>query len=310
MSEQSLTSMNVLVTGAAGFLGSHTTARLLELGATVHATSRQRRASQHPRLRWWQTDGSDPLELEKLLAATKPDVIYHFAGQVSAAPGVDHVLPTFSSLLGSTVHLLAAALEHNCQRIILTGSLTEPQSATAAPTSPYAAAKWASSSYARMFHALYGAPTVIVRPFMTYGPGQQREKLVPHTIDSLLAGKSPRLASGNWAADWIYVDDVIDGFLAAATRPGIDGHTFDLGVGELHSTRAVVEEIARQIDPNVELLFGALPDRPGEPARSADLAAARERLGWRPRTSLADGLARTIAWHRENVTPEKERQAS
>jgi nucleoside-diphosphate-sugar epimerase len=290
----------VLVTGASGFLGSHLCTRLLADGAHVHATSRTARTSEHARLRWWQRDLSDPGSARALLGEIRPDVVFHLAGQVSAAPDLALVRPAFASLLGSTVSLLAAATELGCRRLVVTGSLTEPESAEVAPSSPYAAAKWASSAYARMFHALYETPVVIVRPFMTYGPRQDPGKLIPHVIRSLLEGTPPKLASGRWLADWVYVDDVIDGFALAATRPAIDGRTFDLGSGVLRSTRDVVEKIASRIPSRAEPQFGALPDRPAERVRKADLGTAKAALGWEPRTALEAGLDRTIAWYRDH----------
>ena len=87
------------------------------------------------------------------------------------------------------------------------------------PHSPYAAAKWAASGYGRMFHELYGAPVVILRPFMTYGPGQAPSKLIPAVTLSLLRGERPKLSSGKARADWVYIGDVIEGFIAAAPHP-------------------------------------------------------------------------------------------
>src|SRR5262245_17053499 len=163
------------------------------------------------------------------------------------------------------------------------------------PSSPYAAAKWASSAYARMFHSLYAVPAVIVRPFMTYGPDQAPTKLIPSVIRSLLAGEPPKLSSGRFRADWIYVSDVIDGFIAAVTTPGVEGQTFDLGTGSLHSVRSVVEKLAAIIGNSVEPQFAALPDRPHEREWVANAQAAA-RLGWRPTTSLEEGLSLTVNW--------------
>jgi nucleoside-diphosphate-sugar epimerase len=201
--------------------------------------------------------------------------------------------------LGSTLNVLVAATTNGCQRIITTGSLTEPLPGDREPipTSPYAAAKWSSTACARMFHALYQTPVVVVRPFMTYGPGQHESKVVPYVINSLLNGEAPSLASGGWSADWVFVDDVIDGFILAATRPGIDGHVIDLGSGELTSIGDVVKSIVERIDPPVEPQFGVLPDRPGEQRRVADTEFACETLGWSANTSLDDGLAATVRWH-------------
>jgi nucleoside-diphosphate-sugar epimerase len=300
MSADSLAGSVALVTGASGFLGANLCRRLVDAGAEVHATSRAARTSDHARLRWWQSDLASDGTARSLLREIRPDLIFHLAGQVSAAPDASLVLPAFHSLLGSTLNLLAAADELGSGRVVLTGSLTEPRSSgdEVVPSSPYAAAKWAGTAYARMFHALYGTPAVIVRPFMAYGPGQGPEKLVPHVILSLLRGVSPKLASGRWSADWIYVDDVIDGFVLAARRAGIDGKTIDLGSGALTSTRELVEKLVARIDPRAEPQFGALPDRPAEEVRIADVAFAKAALGWEPRTSLDRGLEQTIAWYR------------
>jgi nucleoside-diphosphate-sugar epimerase len=88
-----------------------------------------------------------------------------------------------------------------------------------------------------MFYKLYGLPVVMVRPFMTYGPGQDEHKLIPYVILSLLKGEAPRLSSGEQQFDWIYVDDVTDGFVAAAQADNTESHTVDLGSGRLVSVR-------------------------------------------------------------------------
>jgi len=297
----SLRSARALVTGAAGFLGSHLCRRLLAEGAEVHATSRSARESA-PHLRWWQSDLAREGSASALLREIRPDFVFHLSGQVSAAPSAALVLPAFESLVGSTVNLLAACAEIGCRRLVVTGSLTEPRSelGDTVPSSPYAAAKWASSAYARMFHKLYGTPVVILRPFMAYGPNQHPDKLVPHVILSLLRGSAPDLASGRWSADWIYVDDVIDGFVLATARPGIDGMDLDLGSGVLTSIRNLVGKLVEKIDPAARPCFGAVPDRPGEQVRSADVDAAKTHLGFVARTSLDEGLDRTIAWYRED----------
>jgi UDP-glucose 4-epimerase len=237
--------------------------------------------------------------VHELLADIRPDVVFHLAGQVTAAPDLRLILPTFHSLLTSTVNILSAAAAVRCQRLILTGSLTEPKPdrLDPVPSSPYAAAKWMAAAYGRMFHKLYGAPVVVLRPFMAYGPKQNREKVIPHMIQSLLRGDSPRLSSGQWEGDWIYVDDVIDGFLLAASREGIDGCTIDLGTGSLTSIREIAWKLVGLINPHAEPLFGAIVDRPDEQVRPADISLARGRLGWKPKTALDEGLAKTVQWH-------------
>ena len=304
MSNTFWSQQRVLVTGGSGFLGSHLCRPLVDCGAEVHATSRVERAQCDSEPRWRQADLADIGVARRLVSEIRPDIVYHLAGSVTAVPGKEFVLPTFHSLLTSTVNLLAAVTEIGCRRLILCGSFMEPDASQGlvTPASPYAAAKWAASGYGRMFQALYGTPTVILRTYMTYGPGQDRKKLIPATIGSLLKGVPPQLASGLWQADWIYVDDVLEGFLAAAHTPGLEGRTLELGSGTCVSVRTIVEELVAIMQPSVQPVFGALPDRPLEPVRVASTIESEQRLGWRPSTSLNAGLRRTVEWYsaREN----------
>jgi nucleoside-diphosphate-sugar epimerase len=151
-----------------------------------------------------------------------------------------------------------------------------------------------------MFHALYGLDVVILRVFMVYGPGQNDlQKLIPYAIQRLLRGESPKLSSGQREVDWIYVDDVVEGFLAAARANGVAGQTVDIGSGTLESIRAVVERLGRQINPTIPLHFGALTDRPLEQVRVADTKRSQAMIRWRPTVSLDDGLTRTVDFYRQ-----------
>jgi UDP-glucose 4-epimerase len=307
MSDPRFFGSKILITGASGFLGANLRNRLLQCGAEVHATSRFQRISDHARLRWWQCDLSDIGAVHEILGKIRPEVIYHLSGQVTAAPDLSLVFPTFHSLLQSTVNVLTVVTEMGCRRLVITGSLTEPEPGhiDAPPSSPYAAAKWACNVYGRMFHKLYGTPVVILRPFMTYGPGQNTTKIIPYVILSLLQGKAPELSSGQWQVDWVYVDDMIDGFLAAAFQSGIVGCTIDLGSGTLLSVHEVVNMLTNIIDPNIKPLFGVNRDRPFEYVRCADTNYAQEKLHWKPTTSFEQGILKTFMWYKKqpNVTP-------
>ena len=237
-----------------------------------------------------------------LLNHIQPHTIFHLSGHVTAAPDLDLVLPTFHSLLASTVNLLTVAMEIRCRRLVLAGSLTEPigDHTEVTPGSPYAAAKWAGNTYARMFHQLYDTPVVIVRPFMTYGPGQNVRKVVPYVTRCLIGGDPPKISSGEWKADWVYVDDVIDGFIASACTPFAEGCTIDLGTGSLVSLRAVVTKIEGLIGASVEPIFGALSERPLEQTRAANVSYAYEKIKWKASTSLIEGLEQTVNWYRDH----------
>jgi UDP-glucose 4-epimerase len=294
----------VLITGASGFIGSHLCRRLGKGDIELHAISRVRRCAEEGKLQWWQGDLSDSATARDLLNAIKPEVIFHLASHVMGARNLDNVMPTFRSNLLSTVNILTVASEVGCRRIVLTNSLEEPDPGdpTSIPSSPYAAAKWASSGYARMFHALYQLPVVILRLFMVYGPAQQDlGKLIPYVTLCLLRGEAPRLTSGQRDVDWIYVDDVVDGIIAAAQAKGIEGKTIDIGSGELVSIRNVVEDLVRLTNPAIQPVFGALAERPHEQVRKANVATALAQIGWKPKTSLSEGLENTVNWFRQEA---------
>jgi UDP-glucose 4-epimerase len=294
----------VLVTGASGFLGSHLCQRLLQRGVEVHAVSRTREGAPSENPRWWKVDLEDYAATKNLFESVKPHVVFHLSGFATGDPDIRHVLPTFRSQLLATVHLLTVSAEMGCRRIILTGSLTEPQvgQVDSAPSSAYAASKWASNAFGRMFHRLYQTPVVIVRVFMTYGPNQNPKKVIPYSIRSLMRGEQPKLTSGKWPVDWIYVDDVIDGFIAAAEVLGIEGVTLDLGTGQLVSVEAMIRQIVEIMGVSIEPQFGALSSRVCEEVRAADLELTRRVLGWQPKISLYDGLKRTVEWHRSAIS--------
>lgn len=297
-----LASRRVFVTGAAGFIGSHLCRALLDGGAEVHGISRKVQLDSGGGMQWWQGDLADASIVRDLLAAIKPDIVFHLASHVAGSRDLRLIRPTFESNLLSTVNLLMVGSELGCHRIILTGSLEEAESNgnEMVPCSPYAAAKAASSSYARMFHALYQTPVVIARLFMVYGPGQQDvSKLIPYVTQSLLNKQPPRLSSGQRQIDWIYVQDVVDGLIAAAQAPNIEGHTIDLGSGTLVSIQTIVQQLADRIDPRVELLWGALPERQMEQTRVANIKKTYDSTGWKPQISLTAGLECTVDWYRQ-----------
>jgi UDP-glucose 4-epimerase len=292
----------ILVTGATGFLGSHLCRRLIEEGAQVHAVSRSCQR-QDADLCWWQGDMTDIAAVRNLFDRVKPNVVFHLSGLATADPDRELVLPTLQSLLVSAVNILLAAAENGCRRTLLAASLTEPQmnNGEITPGSPYAAAKWASGAYARMFHKLYDVPVVMVRPYMTYGPGQDPRKLIPYVILSLLREQAPKLSSGDQQIDWIYIDDVVDGFVLAAQAPNIEGQTIDLGSGVLVPIRAAVAQVVTLMEAKVKPLFGARVNRPFERPRRANTEDASQKLGWKPDTSLEAGLRNTIEWYRTKL---------
>jgi UDP-glucose 4-epimerase len=289
----------VLITGASGFIGLHLAKRLLKMGAIVHGTSRSHRDSEEENMIWWKASFEDYATAEMLMEEIKPQIIFHLAGTVTASNDIEYVMPTLHSLLTSSVNLLTLAEKQGCERIVLTGSCTEPLDGHPYPNSPYAAAKWATNAYGHLFQRIYKTPVVIVRPFMGYGQTQPAGKLLPSVIQSLLRGESPKLTNGRWVTDWVYIDDTVDGMLAASVAPDVEGKTIDLGTGVLTSVREVIEKVVEIVQPVGKPLFGALPDRHEEHTRIADTKYAFEKIGWKAKISLEEGLRKSVDYYQK-----------
>lgn len=296
----------VLVTGATGFLGWHLCTLLVDLGAEVVGVSRSASRTKLP-----PGVQADAINLNlvddaiALVERTRPDYIFHLAGLVTADRSPDLVLPMLFGNLVGTVHVLHAALKVACKRVVQLGSSEEIGSVDGeswiVPTSPYAAAKAAGSSYGRMFNRLYGLPVVIARPFLVYGPRQAGSKLIPYTILSLLRGETPLLTSGGQVRDAIFVTDLVRGILYSALSDAAVGQTLDLGSGVSHSVREIVQVIVELMGSKISPQFDKVPQRSEEQRHVADIARTREIIAWEPRWQLKDGLRETIAWYRREA---------
>jgi UDP-glucose 4-epimerase len=296
-----LAGSRVLVTGASGLIGSH----LLDvLGPEpeVVATSRATREDSGG-VRWMARDLTRPGVISELIESVQPHVVVHLAGAVRGDRTLDAVAPTLQTNLVATIELLEAATRCGCRRVVLSGSLFEEPATggpQAVPPSPYGASRWASSSYGRMFHALFGTPVVILRPSYAYGPGQEKTKLIPYVTTALLAGESPELSTGARPIDWVYAGDVARAYAAAATADGIEGRTLDIGSGVEASVIEVVQAIVEAVGPTSgRPQFGRVPVRPREQHVQPDVEATAAALGWRATTNLEAGLRRTVEWFRE-----------
>ncbi len=289
----------VLVTGATGFIGAHLCRKLKALGAMVYAVSRQ--SVDDTQYTWCQADLSVATQVERLFDHAKPDFVFHLASLVKGQRDEALVLPMCEANLLSTIHVLSSASKKEGCRVILTGSLEEPEGdiARAVPSSPYAAAKGAASAYARMYRELYGLSVVTARLFMVYGPDQKDDKkLIPYVVSSLLNGERPSLMSGKREVDWVYVADVVEGYIALAAHKHIADYDVDLGSGETHTVQYVVEALSDILEAKEPPAFGSVPDRPMERIRVANVARTKELIGWQPQYALHRGLRETVEWYR------------
>jgi nucleoside-diphosphate-sugar epimerase len=299
MTAPSLQGRRALVTGASGFIGTHLLDRLRTYDVEIHAVSRHV-ASSEAHITWHQLDLFDAEAVTHVVRQVRPDVVFHLAGDSRAARGIELVAPTFRTNVASTVNLLTALAARGASRVVVAGSLEEPDPG-APPSSPYAASKLAVRSYAELFRTVIGLPVVVLRIFMVYGPRQQDlRKLVPYVILSLLRGEAPRLTSGQREIDWIYVGDVADALIAAAVAEDAAQASVDVGSGTTCTIHSLVDRLVELIDPAILPSFGAIEDRLMEQIRAADVEAAARAIGWRPQVGLDEGLERTVCWYRDH----------
>lgn len=297
------------MTGAAGFLGSHLVPRLIETGAEVCVLD-QPNAKRWPILE--RTDLALSLRTD-VRALGEPvydgqlgdiDVIFHLAAVGVVGDGID-VRDLVTGNVDGTMAVLLAS-ERLRSRLVYCGSCFEygagarwTEDALPEPTTEYGAAKAAGWLLANAFARRTGLEVVSVRPFTMYGPMEPPVRLVPSVVRRALAGQPIDLTPGDQARDFVYVEDVADAFIAAATSDAAVGGTFNICTGSAVTVREVVQRVLRCTDSRSEARFGALSYRSTELSiLSGDPSRARDILGWRSRVSLDEGLARTIAWFR------------
>jgi UDP-glucose 4-epimerase len=293
----------VLITGATGFIGQHLVQRLVESGARICAgvapgEGPERFAGLAAPDRRLNFDLRDAEAVQAAVAETSPQIVVHLAAVGVTDPDVDPEL-ALAVNAGGTLHLLEALREQDVQRVVLAGTCYEYGARKATegldPFNAYAASKVAAWAFGRMYWWAHGLPIVTVRPFQVYGPGQPDHALVPVAIRTALAGADFPMTPGEQERDFIYVDDVVEGVLVAAEAPGLEGHSLDLGTGQVHAVYEVVKRIWTMTRAQGRILVGALPYRPGEVMHLVADADRTARLtGWRARVGVEEGLRRTI----------------
>lgn len=239
----------MLVTGTTGFIGQRLVRRLVEAGAHVCAgvapDERPERVAGLPvPARRLTFDLRDAGAVRAAVVEAAPQVVVHLAAVGVTDPSVDPAL-ALAVNAGGTLYLLEALQGRDIQRVVLVGTCYEYGARETAegldPFNAYAASKVAAWAFGRMYWRAHGLPVVTARPFQVYGPGQPGHTLVPAAIRAALTGADFPMTPGEQERDFVYVDDVLEGMLAAMTTPGIDGASLDLGTGQGHTVRQVVE---------------------------------------------------------------------
>jgi UDP-glucose 4-epimerase len=328
VSGTSLRDVPVLVTGAAGFIGSHLVERLVAEGARVRAfciyNSRgsagwldeldpATRAALDIRL----GDIRDARFVER--ATEGIEVVFHLAALIAIPYSYTAVQSFIDTNVTGTMHVLEAAGRAGVRRVIQTSTsevygtpevlpITEDHPLRA--QSPYAASKVAADQLALAYHRSFGTPVVVLRPFNTYGPRQSERAVLPTMLRQLMAGRTEiRLGRLDPRRDLTFVGDTVDGFVRAATIDGIEGETIQLGTGRAESIGELFALACRLVGAEaraVEDPARIRPDASEVLVLCSDPSKARDVLGWEATTSLEEGLAATIEWLRHQPEPAAE----
>ena len=309
-----LAGRRVLVTGASGFVGGHLVRHVVDLGAEVVAGVGRQTPMWHGGPGPAQTlplDVEDDSSVRRIVDAARPEIVFHLAARIdlrrepAAAPALDAVNTAGTVRLANALLAAGGPLTRFVQvgTCEVYGGCEVPfvETQQEQPVSPYSASKLAASRHVLMLQRTVGFPAVVVRPFLTYGPGQRRRSLVTSVLRAALAGGPLQLTGGEQTRELNHVADIVRGLVAASVQPGVEGEVFNLGCGEPHTVRSLVERMLALSGGDTSPEFGALPYRDGEVWRfHCDPAKARETLGWEPRVGLDEGLSGTIAWYREH----------
>lgn len=305
-----------LVTGGAGFIGSHLVEALVERGHKVRVLDNlstgnlANLASVKDCIEFIEGDICDGALVKRVMEGV--EYVFHQAALASVPRSVEYPLDTHAACVTGTVTLLDAARRSGrIRRFVYAGSSSaygdQPFSAKREtdlpdPISPYGAAKLAGEYYCRAFYATYGLPTVVIRYFNVFGPRQDPNSpysaVIPLFITAILRGRRPVIfGDGHQSRDFTYVENVVHANLLAAEKPGVEGRVFNAANGKSITLLELIAALNEVLGTEVEPEFA--PPRPGDIRESmADITLARRLLGYEPRVDFREGLRRSVEYYR------------
>ena len=315
-----LNSHSVLVTGGAGFIGSHFIERLLAEGGDrvicldnfndfySPAEKRQNIAgfANDPRVKLVEADFCDAEAMRRLFDERRISAVVHLGAYAGVRPSVANPFLYEKTNVGGTLALLEAARRHPLERFLLASSSTVyghpadspfvEDAPLGRPLSPYGASKRAAELFGQTYFQLHGVPVVCLRPFSVYGPRLRPDLAMSIWTEAIAAGRSvPMFGDGTMQRDFTHVRDICSGLLAALVKPGVVGEAINLGHSEPIAMRDVIAALERAIGKQAKI--DRQSEKPGDmPITCADLTKARRLLDYDPRTPFVEGVREFVEW--------------
>lgn len=307
-----------LVTGGAGFIGSHIVEELVRRGEQVRVLdnfSTGKRENLTPFLGEIELIEGDMRSYHIVREAVQgTDFVLHQGALPSVPRSINDPITTNEVNVGGTLNILDAARDAGVKRVVYASSssvygankaLPKQEEMMPQPISPYAVAKLTGEKYCHVFSRTYGLETVALRYFNVFGPRQDPESayaaFIPKFIVGMMEGQSLVIdGDGSQSRDFTYVSNVVRGNLLALEAEGVGGEMFNMACGTSMSLNEIVEHLRRLLGCEGDISYG--PSRPGDvPMSLADIGQARERLGYEPEVSMEEGLEKVVAWFKEQM---------
>ncbi|MCG2718017.1 MAG: GDP-mannose 4,6-dehydratase [Nanoarchaeota archaeon] len=310
----------VLITGSAGFIGSHLTERLLGLGADISSFIRYNSREDLGFVQSLKDSGKiniikgDIRELSTIREAVKDqDVVFHLAASISVHYSMINPSEVVETNVMGTLNILDACRKEDVEKIVITSSSEVYGTALYTPIdekhplqaqSPYAASKIGGDKIAESFFRCYKLPVAVVRPFNTFGPRQSTRAVIPSVITQVLTKDKVLVGATDTFRDFTFVTDTAEGFIKMAESPKSIGEVVNLGTGVDISINDMIKKVVELVNKDVEIVVDEKRLRPNTSEVMKLLASnekAKKLIGWEPKVSFEDGLKKTIDWISENI---------